>query len=123
VTASRELVATTRRWSMYDFAIVALLALATLKLVDFLTDNVPKLRSLGTLLTLVIAVGSTLLIDYSVFKGWGIGIRNDTVGTWVTGFMVAGMTVPWRALFAYLTHDRARADETLGEQAPSVRAA
>jgi hypothetical protein len=33
------------------------------------------------------------------------------------------MTVPWRALFAYLTHDRATADETLGEHAPRVRAA
>ena len=108
---------------MYDFAIVALLALATVKLVDFLTDAIPQLRSLRSLMTFVIAVGSTLLIDYSVFKGWGIGIRNDTVGTWVTGFIVAGMTVPWRALFAYLTHDRARADETLGDQTPSVRAA
>ena len=108
---------------MYDFAIVALLALATVKLVDFLTDAIPQLRSLRSLMTFVIAVGSTLLIDYSVFKGWGIGIRNDAVGTWVTGFIVAGMTVPWRALFAYLTHDRARADETLGDQTPSVRAA
>ena len=33
-----------RRWAMYDFAVVALLALATLKLVDFLTDAVPQLR-------------------------------------------------------------------------------
>ena len=32
-----------RRWTMYDFAVVALLALATLKLVDFLTDAVPQL--------------------------------------------------------------------------------
>ena len=108
---------------MYDFAIVALLALATLKLVDFLTDSVPQLRSIRSLLTFVVAVGATVLIDYSVFRGFGISIRNDTVGTWVTGFVVAGMTVPWRALFAYLTHDRARADETLGEQAPSIRAA
>ena len=108
---------------MYDFAIVALLALATLKLVDFLTDSVPQLRNLRTLLTFVIAIGATVLIDYSVFSGFGITIRNATVGTWVTGFIVAGMTVPWRALFAYLTHDRARADETLGEQTPSVRAA
>jgi hypothetical protein len=108
---------------MYDFAIVALLALATLKLVDFLTDAIPQLRSLRSLMTFVIAIGATLLLDYSVFKGWGIGIRNDTVGTWVTGFVVAGLTVPWRALFAYLTHDRARADETLGDQTPSVRAA
>jgi hypothetical protein len=108
---------------MYDFAIVALLALATLKLVDFLTDSIPQLRNLRTLLTFVIGVGATVLIDYSVFSGFGITIRNATVGTWVTGFIVAGMTVPWRALFAYLTHDRARADETLGEQTPSVRAA
>jgi hypothetical protein len=108
---------------MYDFAIVALLALAKLKLVDFLTDSVPQLRNMRTLLTFVVAVGATVLIDYSVFSGFGITIRNATVGTWVTGFIVAGMTVPWRALFAYLTHDRARADETLGEQHPSVRAA
>jgi hypothetical protein len=108
---------------MYDFAIVALLALATLKLVDFLTDAVPQLRSVRSLATFVIAVGGTVLLDYSVFRGWGIGIRNDTTGTWVTGLIVAGMTVPWRALFAYLTHDRAKVDETLGEESPAVRAA
>ena len=108
---------------MYDFAIVALLALATVKLVDFLTDAVPQLRSFRSLATFVIAVGGAVLLDYSVFRAWGIEIRNDTMGTWITGFVVAGMTVPWRAVFAYLTHDRARADETLGEQAPSVRAA
>src|SRR4051812_37635400 len=42
-----------RRSEMYHFAIVALLALATLKLVDFLVDNIPGLerfRSLGTFL-------------------------------------------------------------------------
>jgi hypothetical protein len=108
---------------MYDFAIVALLALATLKLVDFLTNAVPQLRNLRSMATFVIAVGGTVLLDYSVFRGWEVGIRNDTMGVWITGFVVAGMTVPWRAVFAYLTHDRARADETLGEQTPTVRAA
>lgn len=109
---------------MYDFAIVALLALATLKLVDFLTDAVPPLRPIRSLLTFVIAVGGTVALDYSVFTGWGIDIRNTTLGMWVTGFVVAGLTVPWRALFAYFTHDRAAADESLGEHAaPNVRAA
>ena len=108
---------------MYDFAIVALLALATLKLVDFLSEAVRQLRSLRTLLTFVIAIGATVALDYSVFAGWGISIRNSDLGTWVTGFAVAGMTVPWRALFGYLTHDRAAADETLGEHTPKVRAA
>ena len=108
---------------MYDFAIVALMALATVKLVDFLSDSLPQLARYRSLLTFVLAVGGTVLIDYSVFRGFGIEIRNDTVGTWVTGFVVAGMTVPWRALFAYLTHDRATGDETLGEHTPNVRAA
>ena len=40
----------------------------------------------------VIAVGATVLLDYSVFGAWGIAIRNATVGTWTTGFIVAGMT-------------------------------
>jgi hypothetical protein len=108
---------------MYDFAVVALLALATLKLVDFLSDAVPQLRNLRSLLTFVLSIGGAVLLDYSVFRGFGIGIRNDTVGTWITGLVVAGMTVPWRALFGYLTHDRAAADETLGEHTPKVRAA
>ena len=98
-------------------------ALATLKLVDFLTDAVPQLRPLRSLLTFVIAVGGTVLLDYSVFQGLGIEIRNATSARGSPGFIVAGMTVPWRALFAYLTHDRARVDETLGEQTPKVRAA
>ena len=109
---------------MYDFAVVALLALATLKVVDFLTGAVPQLHKLRSLITFVIAVGATVLLDYSVFRGWGVDVRSTTLGTWSTGFIVAGMTVPWRALFAFLTHDRATGDETLGEHGtPIVRAA
>jgi hypothetical protein len=44
-------------------------------------------------------------------------------GVFLAWTVAVAITVPWRALFAYLTHDRARADETLGEQHPSVRAA
>jgi len=109
---------------MYVFAVVALLALATLKLVDFLTDAVPQIHRLRSLLTFVIAVGAAVLLDYSVFRAWGIDIRSATVGTWSTGFIVAGLTVPWRALFAVLTHDRATGDESLGDHGtPIVRAA
>jgi hypothetical protein len=107
---------------MYDFAVVALLALATLKLVDYVTDAVEPLRKLRSLLTFVVAVGATVLLDYSVFSGWGVDIRNEDVGIWITGFIVAGLTVPWRAIFAYLTHDRATGDETLGDRT-QIRAA
>jgi hypothetical protein len=104
--------------TMYHFAIVALLALATVKLVDFLTDNVPGLDRLRSLMTFVVAIGAVWVLDYSVFDGWGIDIRNSDTGIWVTGFLVAGMTVPWRAVFGWLTHDRATVDETLGHHEP-----
>jgi len=69
---------------MYDFAVVALLALAALKLVDFLSDAVPQVQKMRSLLTFVVAVGGTVLLDYSVFRAWGIDIRSATVGTWVS---------------------------------------
>jgi hypothetical protein len=108
---------------MYDFAIVALLALGTVKVVDFLTDNVSPLRAWKSVLTFIAAVGVVVALDYSLFQGFGITVRHETLGVWITGFMVAGATVGWRAIFGYLTHDRATRDETLGEHRPLRRAA
>ena len=34
-------------------------------------------------------------------------VDSHDVGVWITGFMVAGGTSAWRAVFGYLTHDRA----------------
>ena len=108
---------------MYDFAIVALLALAAVKVVDFLTDQVDRIRTMRSLLTLVASIGAALALDYSIFDAYGVAVRDHNVGIWITGCMVAGLTVPWRAVFSYLTHDRADRDETLGEHRPGVRAA
>jgi hypothetical protein len=107
---------------MYDFAVVALLALAVVKTVDFLSDqfNLAKFRSI---LTFLAGIGGAWLLDYSVFAGWGIPIRDADVGVLVTGFVVAGMTVPWRAMFGWLTHERATMDETLGDHSSLRRAA
>lgn len=107
---------------MYQFAIVALLALGTLKLVDFLAENVHILAQMRSLLTFVIGIVAVWMLDYSLFDGFGVAVRNHTTGVWITGFMVAGLTVPWRALFSYLTHDHATRDETLGERQPLRRA-
>ena len=98
---------------MYHFAIVALLALATLKLVDYLDDAFSGLDRFKGLLTFAAAIGGVYFIDYSMFDGWGVAVRDDMSGKLATGFIVAGMTVPWRAVFGYLTHDKAEADETL----------
>ena len=103
---------------MYTFAIVALLALATVKLVDFLGDNVPMLDRMRSLVTFVVAVAGTWALKWSMFDGFHSSIRNHDLGIWITGFCVAGMTVPWRAVFGYLTHDHAMSDETLGHRMP-----
>jgi hypothetical protein len=103
---------------MYTFAVIALLALGTVKLVDFLADNIAIADRARSLLTFVIAVGAVLALDYTMFDAWGVAVRNDDLGSWITGFCVAGATVPWRALFSYMTNDRARSDETLGHHMP-----
>jgi hypothetical protein len=110
---------------MYDFAIVALLALAVIKVVDVIVDLVKRdeMPFLRSVLTFVGSIGAVWLLDYSLFEGFGVAIRDRAVGVWLTGFAVAGLTVVWRALFGYLTHDRATVDETLGEHHPLRRAA
>ena len=108
---------------MYTFAIIALLGLATVKLVDVVCDYVRPLEPARSLLTFIVAIGGVWALDFSMFAGWDAPIRNQDVGLVVTGVAVAGITVAWRALFAYLTHDRATLDETLGEHAKLHRAA
>lgn len=107
---------------MHDFAVIALLALAVVKLVDFVCDLV-DIKGLRSPLTFVAGVGAALLLDYSMFAGWDVAIRDADTGIWITGFVIAGMTVPWRAVFGWLTHERATGDETLGVHAPLRRAA
>ena len=108
---------------MYTFAIIALLGLATVKLVDVLCDYVRPFGQLRSLLTFIAAIGGVWALDFSMFDGWATTVRNQDVALVVTGLAVAGITVAWRALFAYLTHDRATLDETLGEHAGLHRAA
>jgi hypothetical protein len=107
---------------VYDFAVLALLALAVVKTVDFLCELIDK-KGLRTPLTFVAGIGLALFLDYSMFAGWDVAIDDADAGTWVTGFVIAGMTVPWRALFGYLTHERAMSDETLGGSTGLRRAA
>lgn len=102
---------------MYDFALLALLALALVKTVDFVVDQI-SMERMRSLFTIVGGVAVALALDYSIFTAWGINIRDAGMGTWVTGFILAGMTVPWRALFGFVTHDKAASDETLGDHRP-----
>jgi len=103
---------------MYTFAIVALMSLATVKLVDFIVDFLPDVKGMRTLLTFVVSFAGMWMLDYSMFDGFDTPVRDHSLGIWMTGFVVAGMTSAWRAVFGYLTHDHATMDETLGEHRP-----
>lgn len=87
---------------MYHFAIVALLGLATLKVADVLEEFVPALTRISALLRLGLGVGVAVLIDYSVFAGYGIGVRETWMGTWGTGLMIGSLSTVWRAVFGFL---------------------
>jgi hypothetical protein len=108
---------------MYHFAVVALLALSVVKVVDFVSDSLPSLHRMRSVLTFLAGFGAVWALDYSLFEGFGITTRSHNAGVWMTGFIVTGMTVAWRAVFGYLTHDRAEGDETLGVHTGLRRAA
>lgn len=103
---------------MYHFALVAFMALALVKTVDFVVDQMSGLEKMRSLLTFAGGIGTMWLLDYSLFDAWAVEIRDATLGIWITGFIVAGMTVVWRAAFSYLTHHNSPIDETLGDHHP-----
>ena len=87
---------------MYEFAVVALLGLATLKVVDLLSELVPSIAKARTLTTLVVAVAAVLALDYSVFTGFGIAVRENWIGTVTTGLVVGALATAWQAVLGYL---------------------
>ena len=108
---------------MYDFAVVVMLALAVVKVVDFLADTVSQLHRMRSVLTFLGGLGAVWALDYSLFDRFNITVRSHAYGVWMTGFIVCGATIAWRAMFAWLTHDRAEGDETLGVHTGLHRAA
>lgn len=87
---------------MYTFAVAALLALATLKVVDLLEGLVPGLSRGRSLVTFALAIAVAVAIDFSVFAGYDIPVRETWMGTWGTGLMIGALTAAWQTLFGFL---------------------
>ena len=96
---------------MHDFITVALLGLALWKVVDLLEDLVPGLTRVHNLLTIVLGVAAAVALDYSMFKGFKITLRDTWMGMWATGFVIAGSTSAWRAIFHWLGSNEGDAPE------------
>src|SRR3977135_4100021 len=84
----------TRRCCMYQFAIVALLALAVVKVVDFIDGAIPALSGFRSLFSFVFGIASVWALDYSLFDGFGIATRNRDSAMLITGFIDSGLTAP-----------------------------
>lgn len=108
---------------MYIFAVTLLLGLALFKIVDAFEDLAPGTTKLHGLLTLGIAVLSAFAIDFSLFDGWGVALRESWMGTFLTGAMVAGATSVWRAGFHWLGSSEGEEPEVRHVRRTSVKAA
>lgn len=110
---------------MYHFAIVALLGLAAYKGVDFLLGLVNSQDSrLRLVSTLGVGIIFTEILDYSVFAGWGVTLREDWMGAVWTGLIVGGMAYVWHELLGLIEgYGRRQRDEALEIERRSPRAA
>lgn len=86
---------------MYTLAVTVLLGLAVLTVVDALVDLVPGLSHRRGVVTIAVAVVGVFALDYSTFEGFGVALRESWMGTLLTGFVVAGITTAWRAIFGW----------------------
>ena len=107
---------------MYHFAVVALLGLAVLKIADLLEDFVPGLSRIHALLTYALAVAAAVALDYSMFKGFHIDVRDAWMGPWFTGFVIGSLATAWRVLFGYLGSSEGKSAEERHPQRPRVAA-
>lgn len=87
---------------MYHFAVAALLGLATLRVVDLVEGLVPTVSRVRALLTFALAIAAAVALDFSVFAGYDIPVRETWMGTWGTGLIIGALASAWQALFAFL---------------------
>ncbi len=105
---------------VYHFAIVALLGLATYKTVDFVLGllGIDLSAALKTFVTLGVGVLATELLDYSVFAGWGVSIREAWMGPFFTGLMVGAMCYVWPAVIGVIARYGGTRDESTDARTP-----
>ena len=86
---------------MYEFAVVTLLGLVALKVTDLVIENVPGLDRIRTLFTFALGIVMTLALDYSVFEGFGVTVREAWMGTVGTGLVIGSLAAAWSALLGW----------------------
>ena len=86
---------------MYEFAVVTLLGLVTLKVTDLVIENVPGLDRIRTLFGFTLAILFAIALDYSMFEGFGVQVREAWMGTIGTGLVIGSLASAWSALLGW----------------------
>ncbi len=108
---------------MYTLAVTMLLGLAVLTLVDAFADLVPGSSHRRGVVTIASAVVGAFALDYSLFEGFGVALRESWMGTLLTGFVIAGTTGVWRAVFAWFGTSEGEEPSLRRSRRPLVKAA
>ncbi len=87
---------------MYEFAAVTLLGLAILKVVDLLSEVAPGIARARTATTFLLALAAVFALDHSLFAGFGIAVREEWIGTVITGLIVGSLAGAWQAVLGWL---------------------
>ena len=86
---------------MYTLAVTVLLGLAVFTVVDALVGLVPGLSLGRSVVTVALAVVGAFALDYSLFEGFGVTLRESWMGILLTGLVLAGMASAWGALLGW----------------------
>lgn len=99
---------------METLAVTLLLGLALVKIADLVEEIVPDSTRLHGIVTLGLGIAGAFVLDYSLFEGFAVELREAWMGTLITGIALAGTAQLWRAVFARLTHPAAATSERHG---------
>jgi hypothetical protein len=107
---------------MYEFAVVTLFGLVALKVTDLLVELAPGLDRIRTLLTFALAVVVAVALDYSLFRGFGITVREAWMGTVGTGLVIGSLAGAWASVLGWLGTTSVAGHRPVASERPRIAA-
>ncbi len=107
---------------MYEFAVITLLGLVALKVTDLVLENVPGLDRIRTLFIFALGIVFALVLDFSLFEGYGIAVREAWMGTIGTGLVIGSLSSAWSALLGWFGTTSVGTDTKVGNGRPRIAA-
>jgi hypothetical protein len=100
---------------MYVFATMALLGLAVAKFVDLVGGTVNVRRPVRPFLAFLTGIGIAWAADFSMFAGFGIGLRTLWIGPVATGLVIGGLACAWHEVLEVLASYARRGNDQATE--------